>query len=315
MPEDPVTNQPSPGGGTDPTNQPAPAGGDSGSTGGGDGRTLDNVRGELLRKHGQLSDQIAELTKTVGKLVEGFGQRQQQPQAQTTWQQGSPYVPQGQSQVYQPGPVSPFGAPRPLASFTDEQLVNFANGPTATSYQKEAVRVEIEERRQERRFDQMFQMRDREQRVNNLKTQAETAALASFPALRDPASDFSRKVEAELQMQRGLGIPESPYERYDAANRVARAMGLEVSRAVVPGFTAPAAGDRPADTRRDEPQSILSDEAIDQLARRFEHALPIDVKPDGKAVRRKFDKKKLSEAGKQYGQAKSMYHGRGIKVE
>ena len=297
---DPVI-EPQPGSGEEPNAQSGSVAGESDGSGAGGqtGRTADQVRGELLRKQEKLHSEIAGLKGMVQSLLDA--NKSQQPAQQQQF--GTPVA---------PGPVSPFGAPRPLANFSDGDLDVALNSPTMNAYQKEVIRREQAERYDERKFEQRFEQRHKQEQISTLKKESEKAALSAFPALRDSSSEFSRRVEAELASQRQL-IGEVPTDKYDVANRIARSMGIDVSRAAVPGFTAPAGGGED-NRKQSEVQPSLSDDKIKELEARFAHTLPSDVDKDGKVVRRKFNTQRIKERSKDYKQVEGVARSRGYKV-
>ncbi len=301
---DPVSETP-PGSVETPVSE-EPSGSPAGNEGSSGDRKWQEVRGELLRKHDKLAEQVMQIAQGVSQLIE----KSSQPAPGAT---RSPYTPQASAAAPQ-APVSQYGAPRQLDNFSDDQLEVALQTPSVPENQRIIIRRELEERRQDRRLDQRLDQRERLQRVNGLKQQSESAALASFPALRDPSSEFSRRVEADLKHQRAE-YGEFPTDKFDVANRVARAMGLEVTRAVVPGYTAPAGGGNDRNDRREVEETVLKDTEIEALARKFENAgtMPIDIK-NGRGVRRKFDKAKIKDLSRGYGEAQGAYRNRGIKV-
>lgn len=298
--------EPQPGGGApDPNAPPGTPAGQEGSKGaGGDGRTLENVRGELLRKHKDLDTKVSQLLDGINELKSRFG-------APAPQQNQPGYVaPQAPPAV--PNPIaSPYGAPRALASYNDDALQAALVSPSIPDYQKSVIRVELDTRVQERRIDQAIEHRQRQERVNSLKVQSDKAAKDRYPALRDSDSEFSRRVEAEFQARKQLG--ETPTSFADAANAVAQEMNVEVSR-VTRGFTAAAHNDDAPPASQVE--SSMTDEQIADIAGRFADSLPTDIDPKtGRPVRRKFKSESIRERAKQYNAAAGALGGRGMRVQ
>jgi hypothetical protein len=258
----------------------------------GEGRTLDNVRGELLRKQekdaAQLQEQIALLHDSVQKMAEAF-----QSQAKNMAERPQPARPQ------QPMQPNPWGAPTPAPDeYTDEQLQQALRSGRLTPEQSREVERMLNERRVESKTKELFEKRDREQQMAAAEADAENAALQSFPALRDPNSEFSRKVNAALETQRNQ-FGKFPHDKFDVANRVARQMGVEASRIVTPGYVGkPEASDpRPSD---DEPEG-LPDDRIKQIAENLKYALPVKRNPKtGRMERKQFNLKRIKERSKRY---------------
>lgn len=276
-----------------------------GSSAGGEGRTQENSHAELSRKYKKLSGQINELAESMKLLVE----RSQQVAPQQARFDGGFAPSQTAPQV-----ASPYGAPRLLVKFTDEQLNESLRGGGLSPVQQEQVRTELSLRDRERWFDHQFATRERQQRVSDLKKKSDKAADDAYPALREPESDFSRRVEAELQEQRRL-VGEQPTERLDAANRVALQMGVRSTRVYAPGYVAPAdGGDRPTEQRKQKTEPLLTDGKISELERKFASTMPYDVDPKtGMPVRRKFNTKRIRESSQQYAEAADIMRGPGVR--
>lgn len=265
---------------------PDPAG-QPGSQG---GRTLENLQGEFNRKYTQLGERFEALQGQIEKLVTVLQPKQpaQQPVAR--------------------GPVSPFGAPRSsLEQFSDEHIANYLADPNITPYQRQVLEVEQATRRQLALTNQVFDQRMQQQQMDATKAQAEQAALAAFPALRDPGSDFSQKVKAALQFRRQR-FGEFPTDVYDVANNVAREMGLGETRAVTPGtFTAGGFQANPAPAAPKKSKNELTEADIERIGERLAHALPSDRQADGKMKRRTWNKKRVQERSKMYAENADLY--------
>lgn len=270
----------------------------------GEGRTLDNVRGELLRKQekdaARLQEQIALLHDSVQKMADAF-----QSQARQFAERPQPARPQ------QPMQPSPWGAPTPPPEeYTDEQLQMALRSGRLTPDQTREVERLLNERRVEAKTRELFDKRDREQKLSAAEQEAETAALQSFPALRDPNSEFARKVNAALERQREE-FGKFPHDKFDVANRIARQMGVEVSRIVTPGYVGkPEASDpKPSD---DEPQG-MPDDRIREIAENLRYALPVKRNPKtGRMERKQFNLKRIKERSKRYAEERDLHLRRKI---
>jgi hypothetical protein len=267
------------------------------------------VYGELSRKHKQLSGQIDQLAKAVNTLVERSAQKVEQRQ------------PQRYDGGYTPAPApqqaaSPYGAPRLLSGYSDEQLNEALRAGGLTPDNQTAVRTELSLRERERWFDNQFATRERQKIVNDLKQRSEKAAYDSFPALRDPESELSRRVEAELQEQRRL-IGEVPTDKLDVANRVALQMGVRGTRVFAPGYAPQSdGGESTRESSKPKTKPILSDGQIDSLSKKFASTMPYDTDPKtGMPVRRKFNTKRIRENAQQYAEGADAMYGRGVRVD
>lgn len=280
--------EPQPGSGADPNAQPVPSpGNDEGKVQG--GRTIENLYQEFSRKNKDLTTRIAELTE----LVRGTVKPAETPAVP---------APTYQPQVTQPNPVrSPYGAPRALDNFDDGALQDALRNPAVPEYQKGLIRQEIDTRFQERQIETMFQQRERLQHVNSIKIESERAAMSAYPALRDPDSDFSRRVDTELQKQRKT-LGEFPSDKLDVANRVAQSMGVSAQRGVQFGFVAGTESRQVEEPAEYAPQG-MSEETYNELAAKFADTLPSDIGPDGRPKRRKFNKQQILESSKVYEEA------------
>jgi len=295
--------EPQPGSGADPNAQlvPSPSN-DEGKVQG--GRTIENLYAEFSRKNKDLTTRISELTELVRQTVPKQAEAPAVP------------APVYQPQVTQPNPVrSPYGAPRALDQFDDNALQDALRNPAVPEYQKGLIRQEVDMRSQERQIETMFQQRERQQHVNSIKLESERAAQSAYPALRDSESEFSRRVDAELQKQRKL-LGEFPSDKLDVANRVAQSMGVSAQRGVQFGFVAGTESRQVEEPAEYVPQG-MSDELYNELAARFADTLPSDVGPDGRSKRRKFDKKRILESSKIYEEADQAgaVRGRGRRVK
>lgn len=286
----------SPSSGEEPNESGTSAGNQDGSLAG-EGRTLDNVRGELLRKQekdaAQLQEQIALLHDSVQKMAEAF-----QSQAKQFAERPQPARPQ------QPMQPNPWGAPAPSPDeYTDEQLQQALRSGRLTNDQAQEVQRMLNERRIESKTKEMFEKRDREQALSAAEAEAENAALQSFPALRDPNSEFSRKVNTALEAQRNQ-FGKFPHDKFDVANRVARQMGVEASRIVTPGYVGkPEASDpKPSDEIEGMPE-----DRIKQIAENLKYALPVRRNPKtGRMERKQFNLKRIKERSKRYAEERDL---------
>jgi hypothetical protein len=207
-----------------------------------------------------------------------------------------------------------YGAPNPLAQYRDEELRAALASGTLNQYQVDSVREELKVRDEGRRFDQRFDERLRKQQFDDQKRQNQEDAKRAFPALRDPNSEFSQRVAAELKSRREQH-GENPRDEFDAANYVSRTMNVEVSRVFRPGYIAPGtSGDDDRGGAVPEEDYGISKEEAEELARKFAYALPSDTGPDGKVKRRQFDLNEILKSSREYGEARTQMMGKGRKV-
>lgn len=285
MPEQQGVEPQSPSG-AEPTGTPDPAG----QPGSQSGRTLENLQGEFNRKYTQLGERFEALQGQIEKLVTVLQPKQP---AESPASRG----------------VSPFGAPRvnALEQFSDEHIANYLADGSITPYQRQVLEAEQGRRTRLAEANQIFDQRMAAQENAATKQQAEQAALAAFPALRDPSSDFAQKVKAALQFRRQR-FGEFPTDVYDVANNVAREMGLGETRAVTPGtFTAGGYQANPTPAAPKRARNELTEADIERIGSRLADALPSDRQADGKMKRRQWNKKRVQERSKMYAENAELY--------
>lgn len=288
-----------PSSGSEPNESGSSAGNQEGNSEG-EGRTLENVRGELLRKQdkdaAQLREQIALLHDSVLKMADAF-----QSQQKVFHEARQP-----QRQQQAPFQQSPWGAPPPPPEeYTDEQLQQALRSGRLTPEQAREVERMLTDRRVSAQTQELFEKRDRAQKMSAAEAEAESAALQSFPALRDPSSEFAKRVNSALDAQR-KEFGKFPHDKFDVANRVARQMGVEVSRIVTPGYVGkPEAADpKPSN---DEPEGLPEDR-IKQIAENLRYALPVKRNPQtGKMERKQFNLKRIKERSKRYAAERDLH--------
>jgi len=277
--------------------------GDSASPGGqtgsnkpdGKGRTLDNLRAELLRKNEKLEEQVASLTENINKLTGVLTQRA---------------VPTPDAVQPQRPLVSQYGAPNPdINEYTDEQLQQVLASGQLNPAQARLIDRLLVKREMKREMATEFDSRDKQQTVAQAQAESQQAAHAAFPALRDPSSEFSKRVGAALNKQREQ-FGKFPMDEFDVANRVARQMGVEVSRVVTPGYIGKPEG---GDKQVEEPTGPTT-EQLAEIAGNLRYAMPIKRNPQtGKMERKKFNLERIRERSKRYTENEQFYRQRKVK--
>lgn len=254
----------------------------------GSGRSVENLHGEFTRKHNQLAEKFDTLQgdiRTLMSKLAGPAEPQQAPQA----------------------PVSPFGAPRPLQQFSDEYITQYLEKPDLTPYQRQVLVSEQQTRNQLKFANQIWDQRREQERVMEEKQRAVMAAEAAFPALRDKSSEFSQRVQRDLQSRRQR-FGEFPTDVYDVANNVAREMGIGEARAYTPNtYVASGPQDR-GEPRVQKPRKHeLTEEDVNRIGSRLADALPSDRQGDGKMKRRTFNKQRIKDRSKLYAENADLY--------
>jgi len=255
-----------------------------------DSRTLNNVRGELIRKQersaAQLQDQIGMLTESMQRMADAMAdaaeKRVQAP------------IPAAHAQQ----PISQYTPNPSINQYTDEQLqVALSSGQLTAAQEREIGRV-LSERTTDQKVARMFEIRDAESKKANAALEAKDAALASFPALRDPRSEFSRRYKAALDTQRA-NYGTFPTDEFDVANRLARQMGVEVSKLVTPGFIG-----KPGSVAPEKPVDEYAgpkEAEVREITDSLKYAMPLRRNPKtGRMERKEFNIKRIKERAKRY---------------
>lgn len=254
----------------------------------GSGRSVENLHGEFTRKHNQLAEKFESLQgdiRTLMNKLAGPAEPQQAPQT----------------------PVSPFGAPRPLQQFSDEYITSYLEKPDLTPYQRQVLVTEQQTRNQLKFANQIWDQRREQERVAEEKARAAMAAEAAFPALRDKSSEFSQRVQQQLQSRRSR-FGEFPTDIYDVANNVAREMGIGETRAYTPDtFVASGPQDRGAPRVQKPRKHELTEDDVNRIGSRLADALPSDRQADGKMKRRTFNKQRIKDRSKMYAENADLY--------
>lgn len=240
----------------------------------GEGRTLDNVRGEFARKFGETDAKLDAVLGRIDAMQADIAGRNQ------------------------PSPDKPAGTPggNPLDSYSIDQLqaavvndqVDDATKQSITAYlpvraaRDEATRIGKENRQSD------VMVREQEK--------ANQTAVDRYPDLADPATPMHKEVNRIL-LARG-SQPTNPNAVLDAANEAASRLGVNVTEATrrprVPGK--PLGGAAPVGDVNGEEYEGMSDEEIAEIAPGLQHLLGRNKDGTPKV----FDTKFIKERSKLY---------------
>jgi hypothetical protein len=210
------------------------------------GRSLDNVRGELLRKQEKDQDrmwgEITSLRNEIRELTQSF----RAPAPQQTEPKNE------------------------LDAMSVQQLEGYRG--QVPPEQQAAFESYVMYRKSQDDINSRFSMFEHQQRLQQQRDQFNRTAISRFPDLTDLNSEFAREVNNRLQSQDEAIVGNNPRIVLDIANDVAIERGVKPSsRRVVRGR--PAAADT-APAPSPKPQAINSPEDRAAIARKLKGALP-----------------------------------------
>lgn len=211
----------------------------------GEDRSLDNVRGELLRKQEKFQTDIMSVVDDLKTEIRGLidtRSESKKPAAQTSSD--------------------------PLAEYSTAQLE--AMRPQIPEENRAQFESYLTDRKVSEKIESKLGNFTKTLESQQKREQYSKQALDRYPDLGDTTSEFARKVERELQ--RMPSIDKNPRALLDAANEVAAIEGVKPAmRRKVQGKPAPT-GTAPADSP--EPETRLSDEERASIAKKLRAALP-----------------------------------------
>ena len=263
-PADPPAAEPEP---VEPKPEPAAKDG----KGDGEGRSLDNVRGELLRK---ITDHEAKIEGMFSQLSNQMSQ---------------------QAKSSQTAPVTPSNVDaNDLNTYSVAQLEGLQN-TTDWSKVSEGERRTFDNILSQRRIDETLNSKlavfTEQQAIDTERVRFGQIAVDRYPDLRDKKSEFAREVNARIEAIPDTQISSNPRVALDIANDVA------IDKGVTPQRRRTVSG-KPAPTRsapsQDTNVSKRSDAEHEQIASQLSHALPRDK--DGKPQKFDMDRIRKKEA-------------------
>lgn len=232
-------------------------------------RTPDNVRGELLRKHEQLSSTMEQRFARIEGLLQGISQQQPAPQHQNPAQ------------------------PTSVDQMTSQQLE--ALRPQVPEDKRPELDRLIAQRRIDESVAARVDARLADQSRQQMRIEANKTAYGRWPELRDPGSHLYQ-VTNQVLNERGSGVNNDPRALLDAANEAGMRLGLQ-PKSHARSFTDVSipAGSQP--TPEQGGKGMSKDEAA-AIAQRLQNALP-----GGK----KFNLDRATELHGQYVEHKDLY--------
>ena len=173
-----------------------------------------------------------------------------------------------------PAPAATASAAAPaqkgtLAEYSDADLAALQQNPALNPQQRAIIDGELNLRRSRNAIREELGAYDRNQKLGAARANAVTQALNMYPTLTNPDSPFAQAVDAELANRQAL-YGETPTEVLDAANAVARRMGVRPEDGAQRGFVA-GSGSAPAPSNNLKP---LDDATVNHISSRLAGALP-----------------------------------------
>lgn len=220
-----------------------------------DGRSIDNVRGELLRKQEKefsaMRDLISDLRSEIATLKS------------------------------QPAPQQP-AAKNSLDDYTVAELEAYASQVPEEKQQEFAAY--LQSRKMEERLTQKVEKLTSQQQLQNQRQQFNQKAVELYPDLANDSSPIARRVEAALREVSEDVIQTNPRIVYDLANTAAVELNVTPKAVKRPTQPAPSnSGPAPAPKSK----SKRSDEERAKIAKNLANALPRGKKFDMDRIREK----------------------------
>jgi len=228
---------------TPPSDDPGnpPPDGDDKSGDSGKGRTLENVRGELLRKQDELRSELAEIKDLIRN---------------------------------QPAPAVAEPPTTDINKMSSVQLE--ALRPNVPEAQHAELDRLINKRRIDEAVAQGIESRLSAREVEQVRREANSTAFQRWPELRDNSSTF-RRVTNEVLKERGDSTT-NPQAVLDAANEAGMRLGLKPATTAFNsngrGAYRTARGSSDAPAPADAPQDMLSEAEASAIAIRLRNAMP-----------------------------------------
>lgn len=219
--------------------------GGKGTDGGNDGRTVDNVRGELMRKMEKEREYFTDLVRSLESKIETL------------------------TSVAGPAkPANTKGAPNTLDDLSIAELKTLR--AQVPEEQREAFEEYFEERRVREVAEAQVRAITNKQSFADTEKTATEVALTRWPDLRDATSELYRATNKVLR-DMGAAADSNPRAILDAANEAGMQLGLSpragnIRRMRSVKGTAPGATDSPVDSDGDV---AVDTEEISRLAAKF----------------------------------------------
>jgi hypothetical protein len=225
-----------------------------------DSRSIDNVRGEILRKFGDFQAEVR------GTLAEIKGQLSTSAPASS---------------------AKPSSLQDQLNQYTADQLEQLRS--TLPEDQRSAIDPYIQRKRVKEEVDQRFSAFTESYQTKSERDRFNSMAVARYPDLYNLASDFAREVDARIKQQPESVTKNNPRLVLDIANDVAIERGMKPqARRVIQGTGRQGFGSRTAPANQEDAAGAsggLSDEKHDAISKALQAALPRGQKFDRKAIR------------------------------
>jgi hypothetical protein len=232
---------------------------------GGDDRTLENVRGELLRK---MKEQEA---KIEGMFTQLSNQMSQQTKS-------------SQSQSLTPDNVDA----NDLSTYSAAQLENLKRSTDwskVSDADKDAFEGILSQRRIDEALNSKLAVFTEQQTIDQERQRFGQIAMDRYPDLGDKTSEFAREVNAKIQAMPESLVFSNPRIVLDISNEVAITKDVKPQRRR--SVSGKPASTRTAPTDKPDTANLRSDAEHDQIASRLANALPRGKKFDRDRIRKK----------------------------
>jgi len=183
-----------------------------------------------------------------------------------------------------------------VRDYTTVELRAMSANPQATPQQRATIEEELQIRTAKEESRRTYYELNRERDIAEARKQATVEALGSYAALSNEESQFYKSVDSELTARR-TRYGEHPTDILDAANAVAKRMGIKPSGRYTGGFVAPGRGTSP-DPDRTDSETSMGDDKISRISGRLAHALP-----KGKTFDPKVIKQRAADYERKYGRS------------
>jgi len=250
----------------EPSNSPEPAEDKVGDGKDKDGsRTLENVRGELLRKQEKLQSEINKQFSDLNARLTDLARGMVRPAAEKPKSQAS------------------------LDDYTVSELEQYRG--TISDADKPKLDAYIADRKTREAVKHEMESFTKQQQLDQSRVQYNKTAVDRYPDLNKETSDFAREVDRRLQELPEDIVMRNPRVVLDIANDVAIDRGVKpTQRRTVEGLSRVAPSNS-SPTEQPTYTSKLTDDERDRIESKLQSALP-----KGK----KFDRKKIIEREKFY---------------
>lgn len=218
----------------------------------GEGRTIDNVHGELSRKQVQFEQRVMERLDRFSERITSRQPETQQPKTK-------------------------------VEDYSVAELSAYLNGLPADNPQRSQIESVIADKIVNEKVEKQVRDITGRQQLKVARQDAIKVAIERYPELRNEASEFWVQVDKELRFRGDSYATSNPSAVLDVANEVAQRMGIQAKRNIRTVARVP---DRPANRRdgaapvQGDEQYLMSEEQALKIAGKLEAALGRKYTPE-----------------------------------